>query len=112
MFGLLSIFSMFLTCKEIIKEATEKPTPKGTHFDWDAYWEDVRNCIDPMEQVRKRERGEYMTTKPKPTPSDAELLVDIERYENDKKFYGEEWAEKMKQLGHYKEKKFFLKFNC
>lgn len=65
MFGLLSIISMLFTGKEIIKEAMEKPAPKGTRFDWDAYWKDVENGIGAMEQVRKRERGEYMTTKPK-----------------------------------------------
>ena len=57
---------------QIVKEALEKPAPKGTRFDWDAYWKDVENGIGAMEQVRKRQSGGYMTTEPmpdKPTPT-------------------------------------------
>lgn len=59
MFGLLSFISILFAGKEII----EKPVPKGTHFDWDAYWKDVENGISITEQIKKRECGEYMTTK-------------------------------------------------
>lgn len=64
MFDLLSLVSIVFNTKEIIEEKLEKPAPKNARFDWDAYWEDVRNGMSAMEQVRKRERGGYMTTKP------------------------------------------------
>ena len=51
---------------QIVKEALEKPAPKGTRFDWDAYWKDVENGMGAMEQVRKRQRGGYWTTEPMP----------------------------------------------
>lgn len=57
---------LILALKQIIKEALEKPAPKGTRFDWDAYWKDVENGMPSMEQVRKRQRGGYMTTDPLP----------------------------------------------
>lgn len=63
---------LFIAIIQIIKEALEKPAPKGTRFDWDAYWKDVENGMGAMEQVRKRQRGGYWTTEPmsdKPTPT-------------------------------------------
>lgn len=60
------IFILILAVKQIIKEALEKPAPKGTRFDWDAYWKDVENGMSSMDQVRKRQRGGYMTTEPLP----------------------------------------------
>lgn len=43
----------------LIKEDREKPAPPNQKFDWDAYNCDVRMGISAMEQVKKRERGEY-----------------------------------------------------
>ena len=66
MLNLLFIIAVIFSIKELAKEALEKPAPKGTRFDWDAYWKDVENGMDCMEQVRKRQRGGYMTTEPLP----------------------------------------------
>lgn len=60
------IVSVIYTLYLLTKEALEKPAPKERRFDWDAYWKDIENGIEPMEQVRKRQRGEYYTTKPLP----------------------------------------------
>lgn len=64
--NLFFVFVLILAVIQIVKEVLEKPAPKGTRFDWDAYWKDIENGIDPMEQVRKCERGDYRTTKPLP----------------------------------------------
>ena len=61
-FILISILSII----QVVKEWREKPAPKGTRFDWDAYWKDVENGMPSIEQVRKRQRGGYMTTEPLP----------------------------------------------
>jgi hypothetical protein len=110
MFGLLSVVSMILTTKEIIKEKTEPVAPKGTRFDWDAYWEDIRNGMTIMEQIKKRERGGYLATKPTPPqwhdlPLDA--VVDTERYKHDKELYGENIVENWRKCGRYRYKKKF-----
>ena len=44
----------------LIKEALEEPAPKGTYFDWDEYYKDIRDGIEPMAQIRKQEKGGYM----------------------------------------------------
>ena len=64
--NLLFIIAIIFAIKQILKETFEKPAPKGTRFDWDVYWEDVNNGMSSMEQVRKRQRGGYMTTEPLP----------------------------------------------
>ena len=33
-------------------------------FDWDAYWKDIEDGIDIMEQIKKKERGDYWITTP------------------------------------------------
>ena len=63
---LFFVLVLILAIVQIIKEALEKPAPKGTRFDWDAYWKDIENGIGAMEQVRKCQRGGYYTTKPLP----------------------------------------------
>lgn len=110
MFGLLTIVSTLLTAKEMIKEKTEKPAPKGTRFDWDAYYKDIENGMDTMEQVRKRQSGGYNTTQPA-TPKWYELplntVVDVERYKHDKKIYSESTVKYWRELGLYREVKKF-----
>lgn len=59
---------------KLVKEALEKPAPKGQRFDWDVYWQDVNNGMDAMEQVRKRQRGGYLTTEPLPS-SNAQTVI-------------------------------------
>ena len=63
MFSLLSIISTLFTVKELIKEKTEPVVPEGTYFDWDAYWDDIKNGMSTVEQIKKRQRGGYMVTK-------------------------------------------------
>ena len=60
---------LILGIVQLLKETLEKPAPKGTRFDWDAYWKDIDNGIGAMEQVRKRQRGGYLTTEPLPDKS-------------------------------------------
>ena len=87
---------------EAIKEKTEPVAPKGTRFDWDAYWDDVENGMPAMEQVRKRQRGGYMTTKPLPEPNEViPKVVDMKRYQYDKALYGEAIAEVNRKCGMY-----------
>ena len=64
MLNLLMIVSIVFTIVELIKEKIEPVAPKGTRFDWDAYWNDVNNGMSTIEQIKKRERGGYLTTKP------------------------------------------------
>lgn len=62
----LLIFAIVWIVGNLLKGALEKPAPKGQRFDWDAYWKDVESGVDSMEQVRKRQRGDYLTTDPLP----------------------------------------------
>lgn len=102
MFNMFFISVLILAIVQIIKEAFEKPTPKGTRFDWEAYWKDVESGMPAMEQVRKRQRGGYMTTKQLPDNTIPEnKIVDVKRYEHDKREYGEEIAEINRQNGSY-----------
>lgn len=64
---LLFVIAIIYAVVKLVKEALEKPAPKGQRFDWDAYWKDVENGMDSMEQVRKRQRGGYLTTEPLPS---------------------------------------------
>ena len=110
MFHLLSIISLLFTGKELIKEKLEKPAPEGTRFDWDAYYEDVRNGMTTMQQIEKEKRGGYYTTKPK-TPEWYELpmetVVDEARYKHDKEVYGDYIAESWRKNGKYRQIKKF-----
>lgn len=107
---MFKLLHCFFAAKEIIEEKTEKPAPKGTRFDWDAYWEDVRNGMTSVEQIKKRQRGGYLTTKPK-SPEWHELpmdtVVDTKRYEHDKVTYGENIAETWRKNGSYRYTKVF-----
>ena len=102
MHWILAALAAFLSTKEIIKEKTEPVAPKGTRFDWDAYWADVEKGMPAMEQVRKRQRGGYMTTKPLPEPKKViPKVVDMKRYQHDKELYGEAIAEAWRKNGSY-----------
>lgn len=104
MFGALTAIAVVISVWQIVKEKTERPMPKNARFDWDAYWTDIRNGIGAMEQVRKRERGGYITTKPAP-PNPLELpldtVVDVERYKHDKELYPH-YAEQKRKNGGYR----------
>ncbi len=102
MINILAILSAMFLGKEIIKEKAEPVAPKGTRFDWDEYWADVRRGMSSMEQIKKRQRGGYMTTKPLPQPKEViPMVVDIERYNRDKKMYGKELTEVLRKRGQY-----------
>ena len=104
--GVLVIFAIVYLGYKLLKEKFEKPLPKGSHKDWDAYWADIReDKMTMMEIIKKEERGGYMTTKPKPTPwyeLPPETIVDVERYEFDKKKWGEAMAESWRKSGAYR----------
>ena len=99
---LIMILSVLYLVSQFLKEKCEKLAPKGTRFDWDAYWKDVENGMPAMEQVRKRQRGGYMTTEPLPEPKEIiPKVVDMKRYQHDKKRYGEAIAEVNRKCGMY-----------
>ena len=102
---LFGVIATLFAGKQLIKEKMEKPTPKGTRFDWDAYYKDIENGMTTMEQIKKRQNGGYNTTKPA-EPKWYELpidtVVDTKRYEHDKAKYGEEMAEMWRKNGSYR----------
>ena len=61
--NLLCVISIIGVIAKLIKEKTEPVTPRGTTFDWDAYYKDIDNGVDTMERIKKRQQGYYMTTK-------------------------------------------------
>lgn len=103
MFKILTAIAALFTAKDVIKEKAEPIAPKGTRFDWDAYWDDVDSGVGALKQVRKRQSGGYTTTEPLPhkqPPIDG--VIDIKRYQHDKEVYGEAIAEINRQNGSYK----------
>lgn len=103
MFNLLAIFSILFNIKEIVQEKFEKPPSKNSRFDYDAFYKDTDNGMSAMDQLRKRQRGDYITTKPlthnKVSFND---VVDIKRYKNDIDIYGKDVAEIWRKNGNYK----------
>lgn len=104
MLGALTVVALIISGIQIIHEKTRPSIPKNANFDWDAYWADIRNGMGAMEQVRKRERGGYWTTKPAP-PSILDLpldtVIDVERYKHDKELYPH-YAEQKRKNGGYR----------
>lgn len=105
MFGIMTVFAVIYLAYKLISEACEKPKSKYYHKDWDAYWKDVNEGkMTQMEIIKKERRGGYMTEEPPPTPwyqLPRDTVVDVERYELDKKRWGEEMAESWRQSGAY-----------
>lgn len=103
MFDLLGIIAILFTAKEIVDEKIEPVASKDICFDWSAYWNDVKNGMTSMEQIKKREHGGYTTIKSisKDNISINEV-IDIKRYQYDKEVYGEAIAEIWRKNGSYK----------
>lgn len=102
MLSWFTVFAVIFAIIEVIKEKREPVAPKGTRFDWDAYWADVDNGMSSMEQVRKCQRGCYMTTEPLSEPVEViPKVIDMKRYEHDKKVYGESLTEVNRKCGMY-----------
>ena len=102
MLDFFTAFAAILAAKEVVKEKVEPVATKGTRFDWDTYWADVKNGMPIVEQVKKRQSGGYMTTKPLPEPKEViPKVVDMKRYQHDKKLYGEAIVEVNRKLGMY-----------
>lgn len=102
MIDVLGIVAALLFTKEVVKESIEPVAPKGTRFDWTAYWRDADNGLGAMEQVRKRQSGGYTDAIPlqiNPVPKNG--VVDQKRYQRDKRTYGEAIAEMNRQNGSY-----------
>jgi len=95
---IVGVLSLIYAAYKIISEKLEKPAPANRRFDWDAYWKDVENGMSVTDGIKKQKRGDYWTTKPENN------LVDIERYEHDKKYFGEECADGWRKNGYYKTK--------
>lgn len=105
MFDGLSILGAILGITQVFKEIAEPTLPANARFDYEAEQRDIENGISFKDRMRKHERGEYMTTKPKPKewyelPMDT--VVDIKRYQHDKEVYGEAIAEIWKKQGSYR----------
>ena len=102
MLDLFAILAALFAAREVIKEKAEPVAPKGIRFDWDAYWADVDNGIPIMKQVKKRQSGGYTTTKPLSKPVEViPKVVDMKRYQHDKKVYGEAITEVNREYGLY-----------
>ena len=102
MLSWFTVFAIIFAVIEVIKEKCEPVAPKGTRFDWDAYWADIDNGMSAMKQVRKRQRGGYMTTEPLPKPVEViPNVIDMKRYQHDKKVYGELLTEVNRKNGMY-----------
>lgn len=104
MFGALTFVAVVVSVWQWAKEKMEPALPRNARFDWDAYWEDVRNGMGSAEQIKKRTSGGYYTTKPAPpNPMDLplETVVDVERYLHDKELYPS-YAEQKRKNGGYR----------
>lgn len=102
MIDVLGMVAALLFTKEVAQERLEPVAPKGTRFDWAAYWRDIDDGIGAMEQVRKRQSGGYTNTMlPQTNPVPKNGVVDQKRYQHDKRTYGEAIAEMNRQNGSY-----------
>ena len=107
MTSLLGFISTLFVATKVVSEALEKPAPKGTRFDWDAYYKDIENGMDFKTRLRKRQKGGYNTTEPAvPVPDHpTEDIVDIARYAYDLKTQGAHYVELGRSIGSYREVK-------
>ena len=92
----IAVIGLLFAIIEIVQEKTESVAPKGTRFDWDEYHDDIRNGMTTEQQIKKRQRGGYMTTA-RPNKN----TFDNTRYEHDKALYGEAVAEMWRKNGSY-----------
>lgn len=103
MINLFAALAACLTIKEVVQEKAEPVAPKGTRFDWNMYWDDVDRGMSATEQINKRQSGGYMTTAPLPTSFPViHGVVDVKRYQHDKRVYGDAIAEMNRRNGSYK----------
>lgn len=103
MIDLFAALAACLTIKEVVQEKAEPVAPKDIRFNWSMYWDDVDKGMSATEQINKRQSGGYMTTAPLPISSPAiHGVVDVKRYQHDKRVYGDAIAEMNRQNGSYK----------
>lgn len=57
---IITIIGLFFAVKEIVQEKREPVMPKGMYFDWNEYWDDVKNGMTTEQQIKKRQKGGYM----------------------------------------------------
>ncbi|MBR5604256.1 MAG: hypothetical protein IKW51_08655 [Bacteroidales bacterium] len=98
MFYFIVVIGLIFSVKEIIAEKLEK-TLVNTHFNWNEYWKDIRYGMTTEQQLKKRQSGGYTTTSL--CSSNHKNIFDHERYNYDKKLYGETIAEIWKKNGSY-----------
>lgn len=129
---LLGIIAIIYVLIQWLKEKLEKPAPKGSRFDWDAYYKDIDNGIPFSVQMEKHKKGLYTTTKPlpeKPSVSPAttsnisvqsvrekstacsaispdeipfDAVIDTKRYEHDVRLFGQSYADRCRRSGEYR----------
>ena len=62
----------------------------------------LKTVCQQWNRSEKRQRGGYMTTKPLPEPKEViPKVVDMKRYQHDKKLYGESITEVNRKNGLY-----------
>ena len=91
----------------LYKLFSEKPCPPGHKFDSEKELQDLRDGIGVQEWQRRKKKGYYYSTPEEIAQRQKAKevipgVVDIERYEYDKKLWGEEKAEQRRTAGHYK----------
>lgn len=92
------ILSLLHITSGVLRDKFESDATVNQRFDSDVYWQDVEKGIRTVEQLKKRQSGAYLTTKPQPKSAST---FDSERYEHDKALYGEEIARIWKKNGSY-----------
>ena len=91
----------------LYKLFSEKPCPLGHRYDSEKARQDLANGIGTCEWQRRKKKGYYWSTpeeieQRQKAKEDIPGVVDIKRYEYDKKLWGEEKAEQRRAAGHYK----------
>lgn len=90
----------------LYKLFSEKPCPPGHTYDFEKADEDHCNGIGYDEWERRYKKGYYWTSQKeieerKKAKEVIPGVVDIKRYENDKRIFGEKYAEMNRKLGNY-----------
>lgn len=94
----------------LYKLFSEKPCPPGHRFDSDKKTEDMLSGISFDEIEHRQKKGYYWTPKEEIERRNEEKksfkygqqnIVDVERYEKDKKTFGEEYTEILRMGGAY-----------
>lgn len=86
--------------KELLDTLLNKPVDPRQNVDWDVYNEDLFNGMPWEEREKKILAGGYEKGKAKPS-SNHGRIDDVEKYNLDAKYMGENYAEIMRRNGMY-----------